>query len=223
MKNVFIVLAHPEPQSFNGALFNEGVKQLESCGHVVNTTDLYRSNFNPVSDRSNFKTCFDADYLSLHLEQIHASQHDGFSEDINGEIVKLASCDLLIWQFPLWWFSVPAILKGWVDRVFVMGRIYDYDHIYNNGRLKEKKALLSLTVGGEETIYTKGGFIGDILSILRPIHRGILEFVGFEVLQPQITYAPAKISKEERLKEIEHFRQRLSNIEHERGIDVGSF
>lgn len=54
----------------------------------------------------------------------------------------------MIWQFPLWWFSVPGILKGWVDKVFAMGRTYGGGRIYEKGVFQGKKAMLSLTTGG---------------------------------------------------------------------------
>ena len=57
----------------------------------------------------------------------------GFSKEIESEIEKMEWCDLMIWQFPLWWFGLPAILKGWVDRVFVMGRTYGNGRYYQAG------------------------------------------------------------------------------------------
>ena len=64
---------------------------------------------------------------------------------------------MMIWQFPLWWFSVPAILNGWIDRVFAMGRVYGQDRIYQNGVFKGKKALLSFTTGGAAADYKPDG------------------------------------------------------------------
>lgn len=221
--NVFLVLAHPEIKSFNGALFNESIKQFNNMGVTVNSTDLYHSKFSPLSDRNNFSTCFDADFLKLQLEEIHATKHNGFNEDVEKEMAKIEACDLMIWQFPLWWFSVPSILKGWIDRVFAMGRIYDHEHVFENGKLKGKKALLSLTVGGDEDMYMKNGFLGDINSILRPIHRGILQFVGFDILKPHISYAPVRMSHQEREIVLKKFCERLTTIENEQPIDVGHF
>ena len=54
--NIFIVDAHPEPQSFNGALFRAATEQLTADGHAVRTSDLYEMKFNPVSGRHNFTT-----------------------------------------------------------------------------------------------------------------------------------------------------------------------
>ena len=80
--NVFIVLAHPEPKSFNAALFDTAVRTFEWSGHTVAVSDLYRMGFNPVSDRRNFTTTKDPDYLKLQIEETHASEHAGFAADI---------------------------------------------------------------------------------------------------------------------------------------------
>lgn len=129
----------------------------------------------------------------------------------------------MIWQFPLWWFGLPAALKGWVDRVFAMGRIYGGGRTYESGVCKGKRALLSLTTGGPEGAYTSDGFNGDIYGILKPIHRGVLQFVGFEVLAPHIVYAPARMSDEQREHELNHFGKRLSKIVEETPIEVGRY
>lgn len=221
--NVFVVLAHPEVQSFNGSLYQASIQQFNQMGATVNCTDLYRSKFNPISDRCNFTTCYDDNYLKLQLEEIHATSNNGFSAEIENEMVKMEACDLMIWQFPLWWFSVPSILKGWVDRVFAMGRMYDHENVFQNGKFKGKKSLLSVTVGGEEGMYKKDGFLGDINAILRPIHRGILQFVGFDILAPHITYAPVRISQEERSHILKQYCERLSLIGNEQPIEIDSF
>ena len=72
---VLIVLAHPEHRSFNGAVFRTAVETLSAAGHEVRTSDL------------------------------HATETCGFAEDIEEEIQKIYWCDLVIWQFPLWWFG----------------------------------------------------------------------------------------------------------------------
>jgi NAD(P)H dehydrogenase (quinone) len=142
--NILIVFAHPERKSFNGALFDIAVRTLEAAGHIVVVSDLCRMGFNPVSGRHNFLTEKDPDYLKLQIEETYASEHGGFAPEIDAEIRKIEACDLMIVQFPLWWFGLPAILKGWFDRVLAMGRTYGYGHIYETGKFRGKRALLSL-------------------------------------------------------------------------------
>jgi NAD(P)H dehydrogenase (quinone) len=223
MMKAFVVYWHPEPRSFNHAMFITAKRALVESGWEVKTSDLYEMAFNPVSSRANFQSVKDPDYLKLQIEEMHATEVDGFSADIAAEMAKLEWCDLMIWQFPLWWFGLPAVLKGWVDRVFAMGRVYGGGRIYGQGVFKGRRAMLSLTTGGPADAYVKGGFNGDIQGILRPIHRGMLQFVGFDVLAPHIVNAPVRKSDEQRESELEQFRRRLADIAGERPIDVGQY
>ena len=221
--NVLIVFAHPEPQSFNGALFETAIATLQAAGHTVVTSDLHRLGFNPVSDRRNFTTPQDPDFLKLQAEELHAAESHTFAPELETEMAKVEAADLMIWQFPLWWFGVPAILKGWVDRVFAMGRAYGGGRVYDTGLFRGKRALLSLTTGGPEGAYAPGGFNGDIQAILRPIHRGMLEFTGFQVLVPQIHYGPVRVDPAQREAWLQAWAQRLQSIETEVPINVGHY
>ena len=221
--NVLIVYAHPEPQSMNGAMFTAAVAALEAAGHTVQTTDLYDMQFDPVSDRSNFTTVQNPAFYKQQLEEVYATEQNGFAPVIDVEQQKVEWCDLMIWQFPLWWFGVPAILKGWVDRVFAMGRTYGGGHFYEQGIFTGKKALLSLTTGGGPEAYMKGGFNGDLAGMLRPLHRGILQFTGFTVLQPQVAYSVARRPVEERRQELADWQSRLNNIFEEPAFVVGDY
>ena len=221
--NILIVYAHHEPKSMNGAMYRTSVDFLRAQGHQVRTTDLYAMQFDPVSDRRNFKTVHDSEFLKQQLEELYATEQHGFDELIELEIRKLEWCDMMIWQFPLWWFSVPAILKGWVDRVFAMGRVYGQGRIYQNGVFKGKKALLSFTTGGAAADYKPDGFNGDLYGMLRPLHRGVLEFTGFSVLEPHVVYGPARREKEDLEAELNRWKTRLSQIENEESIEVGQY
>jgi len=221
--NVFLVLAHPERRSFNGAMFDTAVETLSAAGHAVVTSDLYRMGFDPVSSRRNFTSIKDADYLKLQNEEVYATETGGFAQEIETEIAKVEAADLMIWQFPLWWFGLPAILKGWVDRVFAMGRTYGGGHIYETGRFSGKRALLSLTTGGPEAAYRPDGFNGDLDAILKPIQRGMLNFTGFSVLAPQVTYGPVRVSDTQRATWLAAWDRRLSTIESELPINVGRY
>lgn len=218
---VLIVCWHPEPKSFNHAMFDTARRALLEAGHEVKTSDLAAMNFDPVSDRRNFTTVFDADYLKPQLEEMHATKANGFAADVEAEIAKAEWCDLMIFQFPLWWFGLPAVLKGWVDRVFAMGRTYGDGKFYETGAFRGRRALVSMTTGGPPASYVKGGFGGDLMDILRPIQRGMFQFVGFEVLAPQVVYAPAHLSDAERAQELARWAERLRHIDSESTIDVG--
>lgn len=210
--NVLIIHAHPEPKSFNGALTQTAVSYFTNNGDSVQVTDLYAVRFDPVSDRRNFTTVSDATYYKQQIEELYATDHNGFSADIVAEIEKLEWCDLLILQFPLWWFGLPAILKGWADRVLVMGRVYGGGKWYDNGAFRGKKAMLSLTTGGYPVTYEPNGLHGDINAILYPIHHGILRFTGFDVMPPFVAYAPVRVDDADRSRYLQEYRKRLEEI-----------
>jgi len=222
--NVLLVLAHPERRSFSGAMADAAVETLSALGHKVTVSDLYRMGFDPVSGRRNFTGAKDPDYYKQQVEEDYATETEGFTPELAAEMAKLEAADLLIFQFPLWWFGLPAILKGWVDRVFAFNRIYGRGRIYEKGKFRGRRALLSLTTGGSgETAYRPDGFNGDINGVLRPIQRGMLQFLGFDVLQPQIVYGPAQMSPEQRQTALATWRERLARIAQEEAIEVGRY
>ncbi|GAA5524011.1 glutathione-regulated potassium-efflux system ancillary protein KefF [Microbulbifer aestuariivivens] len=204
-------------------MFQSAVDYLSQQGHQVKTSDLFAMKFDPVSGRHNFKTVNDPNYYKQQLEEMLASKENGFVPELDEEMTKLEWCDLLIIQFPLWWFGLPAVLKGWVDRVFVMGRIYGGGRIYDTGVFKGKKAMLSLTTGSPQESYQPHGFNGDLMGILRPIHRGILQFTGFTVLPPFTVYGPVHLTPEQRQGELTRFCRRLETIDKDAPLDIGEY
>jgi NAD(P)H dehydrogenase (quinone) len=213
---VFIVHAHPEAQSFNGSLTRTAVEALTAAGHSVQVSDLYAMQFNPVSDRRNFTTVKDSELYRQQQEELYATENNGFALDIQTELDKLEWCDTLIFQFPLWWFGLPAILKGWVDKVLAMGKTYGMGRFYDHGVFQGKRAMCSLTTGGPGTMYSEYGLNGDINMILFPINHGIFRFVGFDPLPPVVIYSPVRLSPEVRQAELQRYREtvlRLAEIE----------
>jgi NAD(P)H dehydrogenase (quinone) len=102
----------------------------------------------------------------------------------------------LILQFPLWWYSMPAILKGWVDRVYAYGFAYGvgehsdthWGDRFGEGTLAGKRAMLIVTTGGWEEHYAARGVNGPIDDLLFPINHGILYYPGYDVLPPFVAY-----------------------------------
>lgn len=200
--NIFIVHAHHEPASFNGAMTARATKELEATGHTVVVSDLHAMGFDPVSDRRNFATVANGDYLKQQREEQHAHENDGFAPDIAAEMDKLDSCDLLVFQYPLWWFGMPAILKGWVDRVLAMGRMYGGGRWYDRGALGGKRAMVAMTTGGPESMYVPpDGYEGlnpTLQTILTPVHHGVFWFTGMRVLEPFVAWSPAHLDDAQR-------------------------
>ena len=203
---VFIVHAHHEPISFNGAMTREAVVALKAAGHEVVVSDLHAMSFDPLSDRRNFRTVKDPERLKQQAEESYASEQNGFVPELQAEMDKLFWSDTLILQFPLWWLGMPAIMKGWIDRVLAVGRTYGGGRYFDRGVFAGKRALCALTAGGGAGAYSADGIYGPISAILYPIHHGILNFLGFSVVEPFVVYAPARISDEERQGALKRYR-----------------
>ncbi len=207
---VLIVHSHPEPGSFSGAMTRTAVEALTTTGHEVIVSDLYAMSFDPVSDRRNFTTMSNPDFFRQQAEETYAAAHDGFAPDIQAEMDKLFWCDALILQFPMWWFSLPAMLKGWVDRVFASGgRIYGGGKWYDRGVFAGKRGMCALTIGGSMSMYSEHGLNGPIHSILFPINHGILYFTGFTVVEPFVVHGPVRKTDSERAAELARYRERV--------------
>ena len=209
---IFIVHAHHEPTSFNAAMTNEAVTSLRGTGHDVVVSDLYAMSFDPVSDRRNFTTVSEPRYLKQQSEEAYASEHNGFVPELQAEMEKVVWCDALILQFPLWWLGLPAILKGWFDRVLAVGRAYGGGRYFSKGVFSSKRAMCSVTVGGSAEAYSEIGAYGPIAPILFPINHGTLSFVGFNVVEPFIVHAPARMGPDERTTCLAQYRRRLLSL-----------
>lgn len=116
--NVLIVFAHPEQKSLSASLRDVAVRELEAVGHTVQVSDLYAMRWKSEIDRADFPSLAPDERLLPVAASKHAFDSDTLTADVKAEIEKLLWADTLILQFPLWWFTMPAILKGWVDRVF---------------------------------------------------------------------------------------------------------
>lgn len=212
---VFIVHAHPEPSSFNAAMKDLAVETLSECGHEVRVSDLYAMGFNPVAGRHDFRECADPIVFHYQREQRHAVSTGGFADDVSAEQEKLAWCDLLIMQFPIWWFGLPAILKGWVDRVVAVGFAYDDGKRFERGLMRGRRGLLALTTGGTRERFSPDGPYGEIGDVLRPVQAGVLAYMGLDVHEPFVAYAAPRVDDAERAAYLAAYRQRLRTIHEE--------
>jgi NAD(P)H dehydrogenase (quinone) len=153
----FIVFAHPEPRSLNGFLKDRAVAALEAAGHEVVVSDLCRMGFKAVADGRDFAERDLGSRLVYHAESGQAYASGTQAADIEAEQAKLLAADAVILQFPIWWFGMPAILKGWVDRVFASGFAIGVPKPgtkqwlrYGEGNLAGRRAMLAVTTGGRE-------------------------------------------------------------------------
>lgn len=217
--NVLIVYAHPEPKSFNGAMKDLAVETLSAAGHDVIISDLYAMDFNPVAGPDDMSDDLaNPDYFNLQREQTAAYDKGTLASDIAAEIERLKRADLVIFQFPVWWFGMPAILKGWADRVFARGFAYLPGRKYDTGMFKGKLAMIAATTGTSADTYAPDGIDGDILTVLWPIHNGLLRYSGFDVLPPFIAYMPGRVGEDGRKAYLQAYGKRLQEIDSTRRL-----
>ena len=180
-----IVLAHPEQQSFNAHLAGLSRQALESNGYQTTSSDLYAMDFDPREGPSHYASRKDPAVFHTQTEQRHNADNESLPPEIESEIQNLLQCDLLVVHFPLWWFGMPAILKGWMDRVFVYGRMYRSSLRYDKGICAGKKMLACVTTGASAESCSHNGREGDTQLHLWPILFSF-RYLGFEVLQPEV-------------------------------------
>lgn len=199
-----IVYAHPEPRSLNGSLKDLAVSTLEAAGHDVRVSDLYAMNWKATVDAEDYGPAASSP-LTVAFDSGRAFNTGNLTADVLAEQQKLLWADTIIFQFPLWWYAMPAILKGWVDRVFTYHFAYGvgehsdtkYGERFGEGTLAGRKALLSVTAGGPESHYAERGINGPIDDLLFPIQHGILYYPGIEVLPPFVLYGTDRMTDED--------------------------
>lgn len=202
--NVLWVFAHPEPRSLNGSLRDAGVGALADAGHACRMSDLYAMDWKSTVDADDFDDRLPDEKLVVTSASRHAHDAGTLSADIRGEQDKLHWADALVLQFPLWWYGMPAILKGWFDRVFVKGFAYGVTDPgsgrtlrYGEGALAGKRALTLLTTGSPEPALGPRGVNGQLDHVLFPLLHGTLFYTGMTVLPPAAVYGADRVTPEQ--------------------------
>ena len=177
-----IILAHPEPTSFNAAWAAASRAALEAAGEVVLVSDLCAMGFDAVEGQGHFAGTAGA--FDVLKAQEGASSAGALPADVQAEVDKIRAADLLIFHFPLWWFAPPAILKGWCDRALVHGALHDVDNRFDAGLCRGKRALFCVTTGADAVESGPDGKEGDTRLLLWPLAQ-TLRYLGMTVLAPE--------------------------------------
>ncbi|MFD5988560.1 NAD(P)H-dependent oxidoreductase [Streptomyces cyaneofuscatus] len=210
----FIVHAHPDPASFNSALKNMAVATLTDEGHEVAVSDLYQMQFKATMDTADFSlTRKNLMRLQFDVEQEHQHLVGAYPADVAMEQARVEWCDVMIFHFPIWWFSMPSILKGWVERVLARGFAYGPRRKHATGHFAGRRAMVTCTTGAFADVYAPDGIEGDIGHLLWPINNGIFHYMGFTPLPSFVAYAPRLITDSERAKYLGAYAQRLRSLE----------
>ena len=185
--NQLIVFAHPNPKSFGKGIVDAIQKASESAGIATRVRDLYELGFDPVLKPTDFDSF----------------QRGKIPEDIKVEQEHIKWADVVTFVYPVWWVGLPAVLKGYVDRVFSYGFAYEYVDGVPSGLLRRKKALLISTTGSPNEYYLT---IGMHNSMKQTSDEGIFGFSGFEVINHTFFGAVPHVDDETRrnyIKEVE--------------------
>ncbi len=217
-KNILIVSAHPEPTSLTRQLVDVTVETLGATGHEIVQSELYGMKWKAVFDADDFLVRNNPDRLSFIMESGHAYATGNQTPDVVAEQAKLLAADAVILQFPLWWYGAPAILKGWIERVYAFGFAYGYQNGTNefrfgDGILKGKRALVNVQAGGPAVDYGPRGINAPIEDLLFPLTHGALFYPGMEVLPTHAVYSAGHVSTAQEVEAIKAgWRARLAGL-----------
>jgi NAD(P)H dehydrogenase (quinone) len=153
--------------------------------------------------------------LTVGAEQERAYTADEQSEDIREEQRKIAWADTLVFQFPMWWFGPPAILKGWFDRVLVQGFAFGLRGCdgrtlrYGEGGLAGRRALVITSVGARESGFAPRGIHGYIDDVLWPLLHGTFWYTGMAPHKPFVVYGADRLTDAGYREYVHALRERL--------------
>ena len=131
--NILVVFAHPNPESFNGAICQQVCAQLTEQGHQIDLLDLYQNDFEPSMSRAE---------RAIYMER------DKNIETVEPYVKQLLWADALVLVYPTWWMGPPAILKGWFDRVWLPHVVASFSKGKVQPKLTNLKKIMVITTQG---------------------------------------------------------------------------
>lgn len=185
---VLTIYAHPNRESFNHAVLDCFTRGLKDGGHDSDVVDLYEIGFDP---------CF-------RLEDYNQYTGGRLPADVVAQQEKVAWADVLVFIAPVWWMHFPAILKGWVERVFTYNFAYRMtdegwkgDVKDRVGLLKHKKALIITTTFFSEANYKQTG-LQDAMGKI--VDEYGFQYPGIKDVQHVYFYGVASVDDDTRKK-----------------------
>lgn len=214
VRRALIVHAHSQRDSFVAAMKDAIADELAGQGFAVDISDLYAKGFNPVASERDFGERENADRLIYPLEQRYGYKTGTIAPDILEEIELLLRADLVVLTFPLYWFSVPAIMKGWFDRVLLSGLCYGGKRIYANGGMAGKRAFAAFSMGARSDMVGPNGIHGELaMGMMRHLFQGTLGYVGMKVHEPFVAHYVPYVGKEAMVDMLDDLRSVTANLQ----------
>lgn len=191
--NTLIIFGHPDPDSFNGTILKAIENKLTEKQYQFISKNLYQLNFNPI----------------LNLDDLTRMQDSTVASDIaiEQEDIKWAKNIILI--YPIWWSGQPAIVKGWIDRVFSPGFAYAFQEDGTvKGLLSDKTVMVFTTTRSGEDNMEESGMAAAIEKIMM---EGVLGFCGVETMLYKNLYGVSTVTEDERNKMLLEIEYLVSN------------
>ena len=160
--NLLLVYCHPDPESFGAAIRQAALEALAAAGHQVREIDLYAEGFNPVMSLAERRS-----YLTDTAQNVAA---------VAAHVQALQWAEGWVVVYPTWFYSMPAMLKGWLDRVWLPGVTFEVAAAKERtiqGKLKHMRCFVGITTSGSPWWWLK--VIGDpgrsiFMKGLRPLY-----------------------------------------------------
>jgi len=185
-----VVIAHPLAESLCSTLAARTVEALNAAGHQVVVEDLYKGNFNAV-------------LTAVERQSYYHMPYD--CSAVQGEVERLLAAEAMVLLFPTWWFGFPAILKGWLDRVWGPG--IAYDHASDYGPIKPKllhlrRMLVVTTLGSPWWV--------DLLVMRQPVKK-VIKSALLQACAPKCKLEMLSLYKSESLTDtqVKRFTERV--------------
>ncbi|HXX57086.1 MAG TPA: NAD(P)H-dependent oxidoreductase [Thermodesulfovibrionales bacterium] len=182
-----VVYAHPDTRSFNHAILETISEELRKKNKDFKVRDLYQIGFNPV----------------LSTKDLSAIQDGAVPKEIKKEQNYISKADILIFIFPIWWSAMPAMLKGYIDRVFSLGFAYAITEDAVIGLLKGKKVFVVTTTGASKEDYEK---MGAFKMMNMSIDMAIFQFSGMKVMGHKYFSSVPYVSQQDRKRMLKELR-----------------
>ena len=157
-----IIYAHPNAESLNHFFKQIVVNTLAKANHEVVVRDLYALNFNPI----------------LSLEDMTGQRRGQVEPLVREEQMRIEWADAITFIYPIWWTGMPAIMKGYIDRIMSYGFAYRYDQGIQKGLLTGKRAFVINTQGKSNAEYSA---IGMDKALRLTSDKGIYTYCGLDL------------------------------------------
>ena len=154
---ILVVVAHPRPDSLTASMAKRFTVGLTEAGHEFEIADLYAEGFNPI-----LHTIDEPDW---------SNPNKAYSDEVQREMDRIQASDALAFLFPIWWYSMPAIMKGYIDRV------WNYGFAYGTGKLPVQKIRWITMVGETQSQFEKRNYH---LMVEHHLNVGLAQYTGVQ-------------------------------------------